>query len=50
MPSNWVNLNDLTTLTYGLDYFKEVKDLAYLFGENDKQKSQKIREGRLIIK
>lgn len=50
MPSNWVNLNDLTTLTYGMGYFKEVKDLTHLFGENDKKKSQKIREGRLIIK
>ena len=50
LPGNWVDLNELITLTYGLGYFGEVDNLSYIFGENNKEKSQKILEGRLIIK
>lgn len=44
----FVNVDELTQITYGLAFYENIEGLSYLYGKNDKEKTQKILPGVLI--
>lgn len=44
----FVNVEELTQITYGLAFYEKIEGLSHLYGENDKEKTQKIYPGVLM--